>query len=261
MTSGETAWGRERGERSFSPLSQTAREGKAKVKPNNQVVDNAKGHSLPYALFVRLQDQPVVVVGAGCVAARKVRSLLDHGARVRVIAPTAIDEIYALVREGRIAWERRRYERGDLRGALLAVAATDDRAVNESVRDEANELPILVNVADAPRSCTFTVPSVMKRGQLQVAVSTNGAAPGVARKIRCELEDRFPAWWGDYVDLLEAVRVLVKERVPDDAPLRKSLLESLAAAGIEARFASGERPSAEAVYHEIIASLLKEDLQ
>lgn len=231
------------------------------MKSNNQPSGNAKENSLPYALFAYLQDQPVVVVGAGCVAARKVLSLLDHGARVRVIAPMAVDEIRALAREGRIAWECRRYERGDLRGALLAVAATDDRSTNESVCDEANGLPILVNVVDAPQLCTFTVPSVMTRGQLQVAVSTNGAAPAVARRIRCELEDRFPAWWGDYIDFLEAVRVLVKERVPDDASSRKSLFEAFAAAGIEERFASGEQLSAEAVYRETIVPLLKEDLQ
>lgn len=213
---------------------------------------------MPCALFVDLQDKPVVVVGAGTVAARKVRSMLEHGARVRVIAPQAVDAIRALADCGLVTWTRRCYEQGDLQGALLAIVATGDRDVDGAVYDEALGARVLVNVVDVPDLCTFIVPSVMRRGQLQVAVSTNGAAPSVAREIRRDLESLFPDWWGDYIDLLGEVRGLVKARVPGDSSLRAPLFEALGSARLGERLAAGEKLAAEAVYDEVIAPLLED---
>lgn len=215
----------------------------------------------PFAMFVELQDEPVAVIGAGSVAARKIRTLVDHGARVSVIAPEAEDDVIALADAGCITWVRRGYECGDLQGCTLAIAATDDLAVNKAAYAEARSLHIPVNVVDMPELCTFVVPSVMRRGQLQVAVSTNGAAPSVAREIRRDLETRFPDWWGDYIDLLGEVRALVKTRVPGGASVRTPLFEALGAAGIETRVAAGEQLSAESIYAEVVAPLLKDGAQ
>lgn len=212
----------------------------------------------PFAMFVDLQDEPIAVIGAGSVAARKIRTLVDHGARVSVVAPAAANDVRALADAGHIIWTRRCYESGDLQGFSLAFVATDDRQANEAAYAEARSLHIPVNVVDVPELCTFVVPSVMKRGQLQVAVSTNGAAPSVAREIRRDLEARFPAWWGEYIDLLGEVRALVKARVPGDASVRAPLFEALGASGIEARVAAGEQLSAEAVYVEVVVPLLEE---
>ncbi len=214
--------------------------------------------AVPYPLFIRLEGQDIVVVGAGAVAARKVKTLLDYGARVLVIAPQACSDLIALADEGCIVWRRREYRKGDLEGSLLCVVATGLREVDESVYREARAAHIPVNVVDVPELCTFIAPSIMRRGQLQVAVSTNGAAPGVSRTIRQELEGRFGDWWTEYIDCLAEVRSLVKERVAGPARVRTPIFEALGSACLEDRFAAGEHPSAEAVYEEIVVPLLEE---
>ena len=135
-----------------------------------------------YPVFLDLRDRPVVVIGGGRVAARKVAGLVEAGARVRVIAP----QVAALLRAQRI--ERRRYRPGDLRGAVLAFAAANDRAVNHAVAVEARRRRIPVNVADSAEECTFLVPARLRRGDLQIAVSTSGRSPRLAKSLRQRLE-------------------------------------------------------------------------
>lgn len=218
-----------------------------------------RGNAVPYPLFVRLDGQRVVVVGAGAVAARKVDTLLEYGAHVVVVAPWACESVREHEAAGRIEWLRREYRTGDLEGALLAIVSTDDRSVNEAAHRDACAAGALVNVVDVPELCTCIVPSIMRRGQLQVAVSTNGAAPSVARGIRRDLESRFPEWWADYIDLMADVRALVKARVEGPAGVRTPLFEALGAAGLEGRFAAGERPGPEEVYAEVVAPMLEGD--
>jgi siroheme synthase-like protein len=135
-----------------------------------------------YPIFLDLRDRPVVVVGGGRVALRKVTGLLEAGARVRVIAPRTAPRLRAY----RI--ERRRYRPGDLRGAVLAFAATDDRAVNHAVAGEARRRRIPVNVADSVDDCTFLVPARLQRGDLHIAISTSGRDPRLAKATRRQLE-------------------------------------------------------------------------
>lgn len=214
-----------------------------------------------FPLFVRLDGARVVVVGAGDVAARKVNDLVTQGARITVVAPEACDGIRKLARTGAISWERRSYQLGDLAGALLCVVATSDRSVNEAAYAEASASSILVNVVDVPDLCTCIVPSVLRRGRLQIAVSTGGAAPAVARDIRHRLEEEFPGWWEDYLDLMAEVRAIVKQRVPGPSRARTPLYEALAASDLEDRLASGERPCAQDVYDDVVAPLLGGDAQ
>lgn len=212
-----------------------------------------------FPLFVRLDGERVVVVGAGDVAARKVGDLVAHGARVTVVAPEACDVIRELASAGTISWMQRSYRLGDLAGSLLCVVATNDRSVNEAAFEEASASSILVNVVDVPELCTCIVPSVLKRGRLQIAVSTGGAAPAVARNIRHRLEEEFPDWWEDYLDLMAEVRTIVKQRVPGPSHMRTPLYEALASSGLENRMAAGERPCAQAVYNDVVAPLLGGD--
>lgn len=214
--------------------------------------------AVPYALFACLECRPVVVVGGGSVAERKVQTLLEHGAMVRVVAPWVTETLRQLVSAGRIDWARRGYRKGDLEGALLVVGATDDRAVNEAVYADACAQGTLVNIVDVPDLCTFIVPSVMRRGRLQVAVSTAGAAPSAARRIRAQLEEDFPAWWEDYLDLLAEVRVLVKQRVPGPASVRTPLYEALSSGEVRDRFAAGARPTAEDAFATWVQPLLND---
>ena len=209
----------------------------------------------PYALFAQLEGLCVVVVGAGRVAARKVASLLECRAQVRVIAPEAVDEIAEAASLGRIELVSRPYASGDLSGAVLAIAATSDRAVNEAVFAEAQQRSMLVNVVDAPELCNFTAPSVLRRGKLQVAVSTSGAAPSVAREVRLGLEQDFPAWWEPYLNTLADVRALVKQRVAGPSPERMALLEAVGCRELREQFGKGERPTAEEVYERYAAPL------
>ncbi len=227
--------------------------------PSNECprVDERAGYCPPYPLFIQLVGQPVVVIGAGEVAQRKIQTLLSRGARVRVVAPEATDEVRRLADDGAIAWERRPYEEGDLAGALVAFAATSDRAVNERVYAEATARPMLVNVVDVPDLCNAIVPSIMGRGRLQVAVSTDGASPETAKAIRRGFEERFPAWWEQYMDLLHEVRLLVKDRVGGPSAGRARLYRAvLDDERARAACAAGDAPSAEDVYASVVAPLV-----
>jgi precorrin-2 dehydrogenase / sirohydrochlorin ferrochelatase len=135
-----------------------------------------------YPVFLDLRNRPVVVIGGGRVAARKVAGLVEAGARVRVIAPRVINPVRAE------AVVRRRYRKGDLKGAVLAFAATNDRRVNRAVALEAHRRRIPVNVADSLEECTFLVPARVTRGAVQIAISTSGTSPRLAKELRKKLE-------------------------------------------------------------------------
>jgi precorrin-2 dehydrogenase/sirohydrochlorin ferrochelatase len=143
-----------------------------------------------------------VVVGGGAVATRKARKLFQAGAEVVVVSPEVLPELQGMSVEIR----ERPYEHGDLEGADLAFAATDSREVNAAVAREANARGVRINVADRPTEGDFAVPSTLRRGGLQVAVSTGGASPTLARRIRNELEEVFGPEWAGVVEELEAVR-------------------------------------------------------
>lgn len=138
-----------------------------------------------YPLFLDLTDQPVVVVGAGQVATRKIRSLRAAGATVTVIAPVATP---ALRRLKTVRWLRRQYQPGDLRGARLVVAATDDLVVNRQVCAEAQRRRQLVNCAAPPAAGNFIVPAVVRHGAFTIAISTGGASPAAAKALRQKLK-------------------------------------------------------------------------
>jgi len=149
-----------------------------------------------------LEGRRCVVVGGGEVANRKARKLLQARAEVVVISP----EVRPGLESVAVELSRRPYEDGDLEGAYLAFAATDSREVNAAVAREANAKNIPVNVADRPSEGSFAVPSVLRRGRMQVAVSTGGASPSLARSIKDELEGVFGAEWAGLVEELAIAR-------------------------------------------------------
>jgi siroheme synthase-like protein len=167
-----------------------------------------------YPVFLQLTDRPCCVVGGGLVAARKVEALLAAGARLTVVSPTLTPALRALADAGQIRHVAREYRDGDLAGQQLAFAATDDGAVNGVVAREARERGIWLNAADDPAHSSFILPSVLRRGALQVAVATGGTSPALSRAIREELEDYFTE---DYAALAELA-----------AEVRQELAESLA---------------------------------
>lgn len=137
-----------------------------------------------YPVFLDLRGRPVLVVGAGRVGLRKIRGLVEAGAQVTVVAPEGRPELSQLP----VRWRRRRFRRSDVRGHVLVFAATDQRAVNQMVAEEARRLGAWVNVADNVDECDFLVPARVRRGDLQIAVSTGGQSPRLAAELRRKLE-------------------------------------------------------------------------
>lgn len=165
-----------------------------------------------YPVFLNLCGRLCVVVGGGEVAERKVEVLLSSGARVRVIAPEVTRKIERWAEEGRLELLRRAYRKGDLSGAWLCVAATDDPEVQKAVFSEAEAGRIFCNVVDRPELCSFIVPSVVRRGRLQLAISTSGASPATARRIRERLEEEFGPEWEVYLELMARWRKEILSR-------------------------------------------------
>jgi precorrin-2 dehydrogenase/sirohydrochlorin ferrochelatase len=161
-----------------------------------------RGNVVLYPIFLDLSGRRCVVVGGGEVANRKARKLLQARARVVVISP----ELGAELESVAVEIHRRPYREGDLEGACLAFAATNSREVNAAVAQEAKERGVPVNVADKPSEGDFALPSTLRRGRLQVAVSTGGASPTLARRIRDELEEAFGPEWAGIVERLNAAR-------------------------------------------------------
>ncbi len=181
------------------------------------------GHPPLYPIFLDLRGRRVVMVGAGPVAARKIEALRAAGARVTLIAPRATAELAALAAADELAWERRPYRRGDLAGAALALVAVDDPRVSEAAAAEARRAGIPVNVADRPELGDALVPAVVRRGRLQLAVSTGGASPAWARRLRQELEARFGAEYERLFDALAAARQELRAVGSDPAERRRAL--------------------------------------
>jgi uroporphyrin-III C-methyltransferase/precorrin-2 dehydrogenase/sirohydrochlorin ferrochelatase len=178
-------------------------------------------------IFLKLDGRPGLLVGAGNIALEKINSLLITGLRLRVIAPEAKSEIQQLARENRLEWIQRSFEAADLDGNFVVIAATDDLQVNATVYREAVRRGILVNSVDDPPHCDFYFGSVVRRGDLQIAISTAGESPAVAQRLRREIDARLSADIGPWLKNLGAFRREVLATLPqgDD---RKALLHEMA---------------------------------
>jgi precorrin-2 dehydrogenase / sirohydrochlorin ferrochelatase len=178
-------------------------------------------------MFVKLEGKRCLVVGAGKVGEPKIGGLLDTGACVHVIALEASDAVKVWAQAGKITLELRAFSVGDLEGTLLAVVATASRALNGSIYREAQRRGVLCNVVDDPEYCDFYYPAVVRRGDLQIAISTNGQSPSLAQKLRQQLERQFGPGYARWIVELGEARKLVL--ASDLDPERKSaLLHSLA---------------------------------
>jgi uroporphyrin-III C-methyltransferase/precorrin-2 dehydrogenase/sirohydrochlorin ferrochelatase len=174
-----------------------------------------------FAAFLDLRGKPGVVVGGGAVAALKAETLLRSGVRLTVIAPRLGERLAELVMLGALRHEDRRFQPGDLVGAEIAMAATDDAAVNAAVAAAARALKIPVNVADDAASSTFIMPSVVDRSPLQIAISSAGTSPVLARKLRTIIESVVPFAFGRLAALAGRFRAASKRRYPDPEARRR----------------------------------------
>lgn len=167
-----------------------------------------------YVACLRLQGRECLVVGGGDVGLEKVEGLLSCDGAVTVVAPELCDDLAALAAEGSIRHIARAYEPGDLDGKFLAIAATDDTDVNIAVYDDAERRAMLVNVVDVPPLCNFILPAILRTGPLAIAISTAGASPALAKRMKREIGDQFGEEYARLAVLLNDARGWAKATLP-----------------------------------------------
>jgi precorrin-2 dehydrogenase / sirohydrochlorin ferrochelatase len=159
-----------------------------------------------FPMFIKLEGRSCLVVGAGTVGEPKIKSLIEAGASVRVVALQATAAVGEWAESGAISWEAREFKSTDLDGIFLIIAATNNRDLNAAIFHAARQRNILCNVVDDPEYCDFYYPAVVRRGDLQLAISTNGHSPALAQRIRRELEIQFGPEYGEWLEQLGRAR-------------------------------------------------------
>jgi precorrin-2 dehydrogenase / sirohydrochlorin ferrochelatase len=181
---------------------------------------------LLYPIFLEIKGRPAVVVGGGKVAVRKTAGLVESGANVTVVSPELTPELVTMAEDGKIQWRKKPFSADDLDDALLVIAATNERETNLQVKKAAGPHQ-LVTIADNPAASDFQVPSVVRRGKLNLAVSTSGASPTLAKKIREELEEKYDERYIDYLEFLDESRMKILTQI-EDSVQKRQLLKMLA---------------------------------
>jgi precorrin-2 dehydrogenase/sirohydrochlorin ferrochelatase len=176
-------------------------------------------------MMVRLQGRKCLVVGAGKIAADKIAGLLRYGAEVSVVSPKAVPRIQKQARAGVLSWRQREFSPRDVQGAFLVVAATSSVRVNEAVFRACSARGVLCNAVDDPERCDFYYPAVVRRGPLQIAISTNGQSPALAARLRRELEEQFGPEWSAWVDHVGRTRRIILGRKLTPTVRRRRLLD------------------------------------
>jgi len=197
-----------------------------------------------FPLFLKLDGRLCLVVGGNPETEGKIGSLLASGARVRVVAPTVTDGIRKLVESAQICWAERSFRPRDLEGVTLVIALDEDDAVNEQVYREATVRGVLCNVVDQPERCHFYYPAVVRRGQLQIAISTGGLSPALASGIRRELDEQFDSAYAEWIEALGEARARVLKKFPR-SPKRTRLLQRIASKRAFRKFSERHATSGE----------------
>ncbi len=179
-----------------------------------------------YPISLDLTNKGCLVVGGGLVAERKVRSLLDCNAQVRVVSPEISPGLKSLVEDGLVAYRQGCYYTSDLEGVFLVIGATNRQDVNQKIADDCSARNLVVNIVDNPTMGNFFVPAVVRRGSLTIAISTNGKSPLLARKMREELEKTYGPQYEEFLDMLAELRKDVIHNVHDNDK-KRGILENL----------------------------------
>jgi precorrin-2 dehydrogenase/sirohydrochlorin ferrochelatase len=187
-------------------------------------------------IFVKLRDRLVIVVGGGVIAEGKIEGLFAAEARVRVVSPEVTPRIREWIAQKHVEWRAKAFEPGHLDDAFLVIAATSAPGVNEDVFREADSRGILCNAVDDIEHCHFYYGSVVQRGDLQIAISTNGKSPALAQRLRLQLEKQFGSEYELWVEWLGAARELLRSGGDGSAESNKALLHQLASEPMFRRF-------------------------
>ena len=190
-------------------------------------VKSERASAALFPMFLKLTGRACLVVGAGSVGAAKIEGLMATGANITAVAPHATDAVHSWAEAGDLIWRVRNFEPSDLDGIFLVVAATSSPAVNDLVFKEAQRRGVLANVVDDPPRCDFYYPAVVRRGALQIAISTDGKSPALAQRLRQQFEQEFGPDYRHWVEELGRQRQRLFEQPigPDE---RKRILHTLA---------------------------------
>lgn len=180
-----------------------------------------------FPVFLKLSGRRCLIVGGGKISEGKIAGLLSTGARIRVVSPDVTPQIAAWHRQGRVHWVNRKFRKADLARIYMVIAATSSSKVHRTIYREAQRHGILCNIVDVPRLCDFYYGSVVQRGDLQIAISTKGASPSLAKRLRKQLEAEFGAEYGGWLKVLAKERQKIRRM---DAPASEKMrrLEELA---------------------------------
>jgi precorrin-2 dehydrogenase/sirohydrochlorin ferrochelatase len=187
-------------------------------------------------IFVKLRDRLVIVVGGGVIAEGKIEGLFAAEARIRVVSPEVTPRIREWIAQKQVEWRVERFQRSHLDGAYLVIAATSATGVNECVFREADTQGILCNAVDDIEHCHFYYGAVVQRGDLQIAISTNGKSPALAQRLRIQLEKQFGSEYELWLEWLGAARELLRSGGDGSAESNKALLHELASEPMFRRF-------------------------
>jgi siroheme synthase-like protein len=201
-----------------------------------------------FPMFVRLEGRSVVVVGGGEIAASKIDNLLQAGAKVLIVSPALNSQLASLVKENKIEWREKEFSSGDLQNAFLVIAATSVPSVNEAVFRAAEERGLLCNAVDDIENCHFYYGAVVQRGDLQIAISTNGKSPALAQRLRKELEAQFGPEYEGWIEWLGAAREVLRASGASQEQ-NKEVLHNLASREMFERYLreANRKPSTEGV--------------
>ncbi|MBW1894050.1 MAG: bifunctional precorrin-2 dehydrogenase/sirohydrochlorin ferrochelatase [Deltaproteobacteria bacterium] len=186
-----------------------------------------------YPINLDINNRECLVVGAGSVGTRKVKTLIDCSARVTVVSPEVSDEILSLETNNRIKVKKRPYKAQDLEGMFLVIGATGDESTNRKISLDAGRLNLLYNIADLPEACNFILPAIVKKGDLLISISTSGKSPAFAKKLRKDLEKQFGEEYSLFLKLMGCIRkkLLSEKHEPEahkhffEAIIEKGLLD------------------------------------
>lgn len=196
-----------------------------------------------YPIYLDIENRSVVIIGGGNVCARKAETMMKYGARVTIVSPEFTDEIEQWAREGCLALQQKEYDPSDLDGANIVIASTDIQAVNEQIAADCRARRIPVNVVDVTPLCEFIVPAIIESGSIQIAISTGGKSPALARTLKEDLQRTIGPEYAEVNDVLGTLRESAKSVLPTDVD-RKRFFDGIIAQGILPMLREGKRREA-----------------
>ena len=196
-----------------------------------------------YPIYLDIEERSVLIIGGGNVCARKTETMMKYGARVTITSPQFTEEIEEWARQGMVQLRRKTYEIGDLDGASIVIASTDDPCVNARIARDCRRRRIPVNVVDVTHLCEFIVPAIVERGTIQIAVSTGGKSPALARTLKEDLQKFVGPEYDEVNRVLGTLRTSAKKVLPTDVD-RKRFFDGIIAAGVLELLREGRRREA-----------------